>query len=722
MLRFIISAVILIAGMVRVLACGPYDRYYTQDSHTTFRIFASHDAAMPTDRNIQQMKFRKENLRLWQELSSPRIPQADIDSVVYSWDMSRLAQLAKAAKDSKAAEKAIDVLCKNAFAKWIVDHKDSEAAQYLLLAKDCERVMKSQNSLWYYYVEGDEQTTLLAGKARKDAASYKGTRLADRYALLRIRALFASKHYGECIKVWETQKQVFSPGAIHDKAEGYAAGAYAMTGKEDRARKIYTRLHDYESILALDKVTTTADRLSVCASLWPDDTYTLSLLQQEINEVEEGLCFWWEEDDAKIYTNILKTVKKALRHRNIKSRAEWNYAAAFLEEKLGHKHQALSYLRKAQKCNPNADLNDAMRVLGIYIHVKYSKVYDDRLEKWLVGELNWIAEKAKSNLTPQKQQQLKMTAMDDVNIGFSIYYWDDMMRKIVLGQVVPLCVRSHYNVRALQYANMGENHLSHIIHLTDGSERWRDYRNDYFLNLDSLGVKSVERLIYRMQNPESPTDTLVSRYGYTSMPYLYEIAGTQMIASMRYREAVKYLSKVPAAFLESTNYESTRDPFDPKKMRWQKEDKLYKQHFAQKMAALEEKMRSATNPNDRAEAMLEYVAGLENSVTRCWSLTSYYWGDWSNYPMYSRNFNRRIDNIVNRSKKLKRKAFKMFTDKERASNALCNFCMFKTAARLYPDTRSGRLVRSKCDVLKDYTTLNRTINRREVDYYWCWKW
>lgn len=737
MLRTIFLALFLATGMARAIACGPFDRLYSQDEHTTFRIFAATDIAMGGDRYSQNRKFQKDNLRLWQELTSPQIPLADIDSVVYSWDMNRLARLVKCASGDKTGERERQTLGKNALAKWIVDRKDTELAQYLLLAKDCERVMDSQNSLWYYYVEGDEQSTRLAETARRDAADYKGKRLADRYALLRIRALFASKHYEECIKVWETQKSLFRPDAIRDKAEGYVAGACAKTGEKDRAIDIYTRVHDYESLISLSDAKTSFERFALCVRLWPNDQYTLSLLQQRVNDVERGKWRWWQEADAsKDYTELLGIVEQVLRRSDSRNSAEWNYAAAFIEEQLGRRQSALRHLKKAQRCSPAADLRDALRVMEIYMRVKYSRTYDDKLEKWLLGELTWMAGKAKDNLTPERRGQLARNVLWDVKAGRDVYYWDDMMRKVVLGQVVPLCVKSRYKVRALQYANMGENHLfcllggdrlarvqSMVYGMDAGdapeTQNFFDYENDYFLNLDSLGVRTVERLIYRMRHPECPTDSFLAKYGYTDMLYLYDIAGTQMIASMRYREAEKYLSKVPAGFQATRNYSpswSTRDPFDPKRRKRQKRDLLYKLHFAQRMAALEDKMRGAKNPNDRAEATLKYVAGLENSVTRCWPLTSYYYGYWDFYPMYSRNYTRRVDNIVGRSRSLKREAFKMFTDKERAARACCEFSLYKTAARLYPDTESGKLVRGKCDVLKDYTALSGINYRKE------WHW
>lgn len=730
--RIILSALFLIAGMARALACGPFDRLYTQDEHVTFRIFAFPYAVEHGSLNGMNKKFRSENLRLWQGLTSKDIPLTDIEAVVYSWDMSLTAQLAAHAKGERTGTKEPETLRKNAFARWIIERKDAELAQYLVLAKESERVMESQNSLWYYHVDGDRQSTRLAEMARMDAANYSGRRLADRYALLRIRSLFASKHYAECVAVWEKQKKVFRAGALRDKAEGYAAGAYARTGRKDQAKSIYTRLHDYESLLLLSDEKTKMGRLTLCATLWPKDDYTLALLQQRINDVEKGEeASRGGDDRAGEYARLLSIVKTVVRKKGRRS-AEWNYAAAFLEDKLGHEEAALRYLRKARRCKAGAEVKDALRVLADYTRVKYAKAYDAELEGWLLGELIWMSGKAKENLTPPVRKTLAEKALWDVKAGISVFYWDDMIRKIVLGQVVPLCIRSHYKVRALQYANMGENHFFNIVGKVNGVDladyralrlpadsagynyNALDYENDYFLNLDSLGVESVERLIYRMQHPESLTDRFLSEYGYTDMQYLYDIAGTQMIASMRYREAVEYLKKVPAAFQASRNYEwewYTRDPFDPKRKKLQRHDVLYKLHFAEAMVSLERKMREEKDPNARAEAMLRYVAGLENSVTRCWPLTSYYKGYWECYPMFSRAYTRRIDHIVRQSTSMKRRAIELFTDKERAARACCDFSLFETAARLYPETRSGSLVRGKCDVLKDYTAL-RGVNYR----------
>lgn len=736
---FLLCALILTSASA--FACGPYDRMYSADEYTTFRIFA--DAkCVGTDDEAGQEQFRKENISLWKKLTSASIPDADVDDVVYAWSTDRLALLLKAAQGKRINVAELNALRENAFAQWIIDHRDTETAQYLLLAKDCERVMESQKSLWYYHVDGNGQTIQLTEIARHNAASHRRGRLADRYVLLQIRALFASRHYEECVDVWKARKHLLRPGILRDKAEGYVAGALAKTGKTSLAMDMFARLKDYKSLAYIGAGHSPLTRLEYIARHWPDEEYTLRLLQQTINNVEVSECsrggaqFSITDD----YGRILKTVRRVLRCRRVRRMAAWHYAAAFLEDKVGHRKSALSHLRKAQYYKASAELKDAVRILAIYTRVKYAKGYDDEMERWLLGELTWLDRKMKADITPQVRQTFSQKAIWSTKAGVSIYYWNDMLRKIALGQVVPLCVKSGYRVRALQYANMGENRMFALLDSIGGmsvnkyrssqtSANLLDYQNDYFLNLDSLGVRSVVRLIYRMRHPQSPADRFLLSHGYTELQYLYDIAGTQMIASMQYEKAVGYLSKVTAGFQTSRNIfkqgdagwndccysledYSTRDPFDPKRTKRQRRDVLYKLHFARKMAALEQTMRHAKDRNCRAEAMLTYVAGLENSVTRCWVLTGYYRGGWVRYPMYSREYTQRISHIVRRSRRMKQMALRTFTDRERAARACCRIALFRTAAMRYPETRMGRLVRGKCDVLRDYTALSGVNYRR----------
>ena len=84
---------------------------------------------------------------------------------------------------------------------------------------------------------------------------------------------------------------------------------------------------------------------------------------------------------------------------------------------------------------------------------------------------------------------------------------------------------------------------------------------------------------------------------------------------MRYGEAVVYLRSVSDGFIESRNIYSPleRDPFG-RTLKREVQGKRYKLNFAEKMYTLEQRIRQADNPNDKAEYMLTYALGVQNSI------------------------------------------------------------------------------------------------------------
>ena len=178
---------------------------------------------------------------------------------------------------------------------------------------------------------------------------------------------------------------------------------------------------------------------------------------------------------------------------------------------------------------------------------------------------------------------------------------------------------------------------------------------------------------------------------YVNMEYFYEIIGTQLLAAMRYKEAIHYLSQVSDEFMQTTNVYPYYKP----------EPKDYKLNFAKKMYALEQKIKTSKNPNDRAECMLTYAKELQNSIGPRWYLTRYYDGCWVNYPFYSQYQTDLYDNAVEKFEYMKQKAFKTFTDTERAAKTCWR--LFSRVARENPPAKTMEYIREHCDVLSDYT-------------------
>lgn len=674
-------------------ACGPFDRNYLAKDYYMFRLFGDN-----MEGNYPQSTLKaqyRENCEEWAKITSRTILLSDIEQVVYRWSSEKLDSL-----------RTHGVYANNSFAQWLIDHHDNEVIDFLLLAKRSELIRSQQNSLWYYPMDGDKEITTLEEIA-KISLAYTGKRLKDRYLLQAIRALFANQRYKDCITLWEKHENYFQTEIIKKLVVNYIYGAYEHIDKT--------------KIPLLPKIQEMKE--------WQ----LLYDIQKKIHEIE-SLNWRWEN---KTFDNVYKEVMQIIRQNKFNNKAQWYYIQAFLADKLEKREEAMYSILKAKTYARDIETKDVIHVLELYLRTKYTNEYNSDFENYLYGELLWLDNKITNELTPEIKERIKENGAWNHICGYSQYYWNDMLRKIIIGNVVPLCIKSNYKTRALQYLNMADNGIFNktqqvtvdyfdsnwILHnKTLSWDEYRnnseygnkyDYRNDYFINLDSLGVKYIKRLAYRIDNPISPLDSFLNKNSYIDQQYLYDIIGTQLIALRKYKEATSYLSHVSEEFQLSRNVVDyfNRDPFTLDK-RLNQSDPSYKLHFAQKMSQLEYNMQNATDPNVRAESMLRYALGMQNSVgENCWVLTSYYRGCWESYPFHSQYLYKLVNEIVAESEKLKQIAFTLFADDERAAKAYQIWCMWKTTVTKYPNTETTKQIRGQCDNLTDYQ-LSPTISFR----------
>ena len=713
-MKHLLSILIVLIPACRLsLACGPYDRSYTPEEYHTFRVCGEN---MHGD-NVRDCYSWRENSRMdncrgWAKLTSTDIPLEDIEEVVYRWEYDRLEKLHADAITGKGKND-------NAFANWLIREKDTEITSFLLLAKKCEEVREKQCSGWYYPVDGDEESILLMEIVEK-AKEYKGKRLFDRYTLQMMRALISLHQYNECLSIWLNRKRSFHKDVIEEMARNYAAGAYYHIGEIAKAKRMFIETGDITSyVFCINKEGKTYDSYDMLPILYqrnPNDKRLLYLMQNIIyHDIERG-----RPNLEKNLKTLHDFTLDVLNERKSKNLAAWYYTASFLSDKLHDTTRALEYIQQARKLPAGQDMKDAIRVFDIYLKAKSVVKYDADFENYLYNELNWLDQKIVVNLDSVTKEYITKHGIDYRNYGYSLYYWDDMMRKIVISQIVPKCIASGYKTRALQLLNMADNRLLNLVgkvydYSTDSIMKWGnsqricrsyrsswrldylpyndyDYGNDFFINLDSLGVQHIERLVTRMQKPLCDFDRFLNERGYVNMEYLYEIIGTQLLAATRYKDAIHYLSQVSDEFIQTTNVS----------LYYKTEPKDYKLNFAKKMVALELNIQNSKNPDDRAEFMLAYAKELQNSIGSHWYLTRYYSGHWRKHPFYSQYQTDLYDNAVKKFEYMKQKAFKTFTDAERAAKACYAWSLYRTAATKYPRTKTAEYIRGHCDELFDY--------------------
>ena len=710
-------------------ACGPFERVYLAKDYFTFRLCGDDMTGQLFD--IDKRKLRRvDNCKSWAKLTSTNISVGDIEEVVYRWNSHQLQSLRQQMVQHLSSNS------ENVFARWLTKHNDLEIVDFLLTAKLCEETRDQQFTAWYYPVEGDELHQRLAQVVEK-AKGYEGQRLKDRYALQAIRALFASQEYRKCVEYWNREQVFFKKGTLRDMAIDYVAGCLIRTNQPQKATQLYAENGDGQKALQIQKGTR-EERFDWLYQYNPNDPCLLTQMQQFVHDIERWEDRWDGQfhSSATEYAPLYQRVKRICQEKRCRDMSPWYYTMAFLADKTGKTKEGICYIQKAETAVRQQELSNSIRVLKTYLTTKATAKYTEDFERYLFGELQWMDQMIRQRLDNFTKNHIIANGAYKHICGISQYYWNDMLRKIVISEVVPLCLRSGYQTRALQYLNMADNRIFNLTRFkmrdsysdyeyaeSPGKENfisWKDFRlkenlpndyvcneydyqNDFFINLDSLDVMFVKRLQYRMTHPICELDHFLTERSYTDPQFYNDIIGTKLIAAARYAEAVPYLEKISERFNKSRNIYPycKHDPFTMK--RNDKPDAFYRLHFAQRMVALERKIAATEDNNEKAELMLSYVYGMKNSMNyRCWALTSYYWGDWDCFPFHSHHQKQIKQQLSERAESMKHDAFALFTNDDRAAQAYLDWCMYKTAVKKYPKSKTAKQIRGHCDVLRDY--------------------
>ena len=355
--------------------------------------------------------------------------------------------------------------------------------------------------------------------------------------------------------------------------------------------------------------------------------------------------------------------------------------------------------------------------------------YDSNYEQKLFKGLEWLDGQIVENLTEEVRQK----TMDEnlLDWGISYYYWNDMMRRITIGEAVPKLIRSGRIVRALQLANMGSNRLYQMVDkrtiynynfddATNYSEfidtlslydyrrkvyHNREYFNDFFRMIDTLGLENALAYRDRVCHPKDAFDSFLNARSYTDMDYINDIVGTQCMRHMDYRNAEKYLGMVTPAFDGHLNVdeEFRFDPFSLYEKRIISEYG-FRYNFAHRMVALEDLIKASDDPDFKARMMIKMAVGIRSSFGRCWPLTQYGFGynSYFRYPIWDWESSPECLAAQERSIGMINAAWDMMKDREYAARSMYEFCNFRLLMERFPETKAAAYVRTHCDSYRDY--------------------
>ncbi len=720
-LKYTLAVSLLAALWPAIPVLGCWGPWYLPKGYYMYRVVdnTENESAVFSQFNLNAVS----NCREWQRYSSSDIPLTDIYQVVYKMSLEEFEAFHNESWGYGG---------NNAFLKWL-SHGRWDEMNFLLFAKITEDVRGRQNSRWYYPSMRTGAKMSLE-EIVDQALNYRGP-LRDRYLLQAVRAMFSLRRYTDCIALWDKEASLLPKECIiRQLILPYIAGAEYRMKNYDKAVSYFYEAGDFVSMIACSDVNPPASTVEAIERIYqqePNCSHFPEMLQRLVHTAEPDGEFYWEELDKDLvkdeHRQLIRLAVRIAQEGKAHNTAMWYYTAAFIEDLDGHPVEASKLLAEAEQSHGTEFIKESVKVMRIYLDAKLMP-YNQGYENLLFKQLQWLDQKIADNITPKVRE--RTSEYYDLACNISYYYWNDMMRRIILAEVCPRMIVSGKTIRALQLANMADNRLLGLVdcktyhkktHVKgrvewvettssmsefrrDKNRRSPDYSNYFFEMIDSVGIDKVIAYRNRIERPVDTFDRFLNGHGYVDMEYINDIVGTQCLRTMRYGDAVTYLGHIGRSFEGHLNTEIYWDPFSYER-RDIKDKSDFKYRFAREMCMLEQEMNKTTDPDRKAEAMIRYATGMRNSFDRCWPLTQYYRGtsyfgqvqekrDWENEPEAIR--------AKKRSTELFKTACALLTNRELAAETLYEFNQYRTVAEKYPETEIGQYVCGHCDNLYDY--------------------
>lgn len=703
--RLIICTVVLLGINVTSHAC-----FSGGDSPRNYNIYRVYDKPVKATGNFfYAPDYKARNLKAWADETYFKGDLYEVEKVVYRYSLDELLDLYEYGTLPNWDKD-------NAWADW---NKGSYYAEYLVVAKQCEEARATRNDPWFYPASKRHGFTTLEGLLKRIDEIEKEVRAnswdgsfpdEDRYNLQRTRIYFSLGRYKDCVNLWHKfAKKLPDNNVMKAMIKDYVAGAYCRLGDTETAKRMFLELGNYSELAQLSHAEDGCWAYAVKAiyDIEPDCNNIVAYNMQA--ELEHYIS-WIELDPKKLkkYYDVMCYITRT--HRS-KDMAIWYYTKAYLEDQLGYPNTAAVTIAEAERCKTSAYMHNSIRLFRMYIDAKTLPA-NQAYEKKLYSDMCWLDTLIVNNITPEIRDFLLEEQSDRYQWhvmwgGLSFYYYNDIMRKIIIAEAAPKFMEAGNKTLAVQLYNYADNVLFKQV-VPEASHCFLNY---FFSSMyhDCTGAE-IEAYITRALHPVSKFDHLLNKGSYIETDYLYDIAGTVYLREQKYQKAMECLSKVSNTYqtrLHTAEYMNA-DPFCADMyagyMWGQYPFTDYKYNFAREMCSLEQVMNNPNvDVNRRASAQLRYAIGMRNSYFRAWPLTQYSVGRPTFVDSYDEWMNsEREDKVLARYKALRTAAFRMFTDDEAAAEAHYVLKNTYTIVTQYPNTRTASYVRGHCDTYFDY--------------------
>lgn len=626
---------------------GGYSPAYEPGEYRTFRIYN------PKDKHVAQTTAQL-NIMEWQEYAEGRVSYDDVWKVVYEYtieDLQRIKRHEVVATDSS-----------NSFANYLINKNDEDAIDFLILAKECEERRSNRTDKWWYPTKKDLNYADMQEIIDK-SLGYGGKKLRLRHLLQAIRAAFTMGNYDLCLQLWNDEASKYPSSAVKTMCEGYIGGIYFRRGDYGNAIGHYANnAEQYQSFWwcadNLTAINTAIDRIKVLYKYAPDSPELTKMVQDMCREAEDraNLKIFSNKDvdaegnngydfyinDRAKYMALRDFALNVVSEGKVENPAMWQYTASFLTLMDGDFKLASQYLAEAEKLKGTPFVKDGVKVLRIMLDGMLGS-YDADFEAQMLNHLEWLDRKIVDNIadfTPPKYEWYDNYVFRNI----SVYYYHDMMRKLLLSVLAPRYMQLGKPVKALLLTGVASERLRAVTNFRNSDKKKRfdkewsmhfngenrniDFYTDIFRLMDTIPIRHVIEYKNVLQRKNgSPFDVFLAQRCYNNSDYFNEIIGTGYMRELKFEEALKYLSKVSSGYENALNishyffYDPFKEPFIRKvKNKVKNNNKL---HFATRMNKLLETIKNSGDRESVLDAKFQYVLGLTRSIDDCWPLLKY---------------------------------------------------------------------------------------------------
>lgn len=660
---------------------------------------------------------REENLRLWQSLTSERIPLADIEEAVYHDSCERFYDRAG---DYGKPE------TENLFYVYLNNTGDSEIVDFLEIAKSLEGRRRDMLSPWYY--PQDRNSDGEAGDFSdiiERCKSYGGVRLKDRYALQISRALFASHRYADCIEYCDSAfADIPDSNLMKRMAQRYVAGCWSSLGEARRADSLFAKTGDMWSI-------TQSDPVELMARMNPDAPQLTEYVRSKAS-------------DTVFMRKMIPVAEKILERRGGRNKGDWRFLLAYVHGEFNRNAPLArkEIYRAMRQPFSSCELKDLARAYKMKLD---GQAGDSRN---LLSDLKWLESKT-DVLNPDAGEWIRRCG-NIIYVDWIPRLWEkrDYSTAILLCGYAENFAPSEqkyavWDIGVTEYWWKPSRTASiHEIRNSENGDNLIDYGCLSFQMMGSLSSAQLAAA-YGHILTDRPLYNFLRRKARTDRDYYNELIGTLALREENYGRAADYLSRVSEHYLKTMNVDKygylSRDPFVPYPSRWEPhtcyDGEIYeyeisavyhrpvsrpaaKLDFARKMQAYKRTMNHGRSADERGLARLMYAIGRRNSFEECWALTQY-WRGWSVglfYPSlqyweeklsgygflydYDRTTGHKTTEGIY-EKEVAASLAMLATDEARAK---ANYILgnLKTVVKRYGNTSTARYVRTSCDNWKSW--------------------